>query len=108
MKHEFDHLLPPGQTWFSPKEVAAVIGTTDQFVRDCFQNRKILGHQTNGRSRKTKEQQRQRYLIHREGVLLYLSQTANYEAGDFLALMKQLVRERPMEERRALRAALED
>lgn len=102
----FSQLLPPGQEWFSPKEVAALIGKTDQFVRDCFLNQKILGHTANGRARQTHEK-RQRYQIHRDGVLLFLLRTANYEPEDFLCQMGELIRRRSPEKKRTLKQLLE-
>jgi len=106
MTTHFNHLLPPHQEWFSPKEVAAIIGKSDQFVRDCFLNQKILGHCANGRVAAQREK-RQRYQIHRDGVILYLLQTANYAPEDFLRQIGDLLRRRPREERRQLRSLLE-
>ncbi len=106
LNSHFERLLPPDQTWFSPKEVAAVIGKTDQFVRDCFLNQKILGHTANGRAG-LRHEKRHRYLIHRDGVLLYLLRTANYEPDEFLAQMGELIRHRSPEEKQLLRRLLE-
>ncbi|MBC2594218.1 hypothetical protein H5P28_08075 [Ruficoccus amylovorans] len=106
MNAHFERLLPPGQEWFSPKEVAAVIGKTDQFVRDCFLNQKILGHTANGRAG-LRHEKRQRYQIHREGVLLYLLRTANYEPEDFLAQVGELLSHCTPEEKRSLRRWLD-
>ncbi len=89
----FEFMLPPGQQWFSPKEVASVIGRTDQFVRDAFDNQKILGHQNNARARKGRERRRT-YQIHREAVILFLLETANYRPKDFLARIEEILRNR--------------
>jgi hypothetical protein len=89
----FEFLLPPGQQWFSPKEVASLIGRTDQFVRDAFDNQKILGHQNNAKARKGRERRRT-YQIHREGVLLFLLETANYRPKDFLERVQEILRNR--------------
>jgi hypothetical protein len=89
----FEFLLPPGQQWFSPKEVASLIGRTDQFVRDAFDNQKILGHQNNARARKGRERRRT-YQIHREGVLLFLLETANYRPRDFVERLQEILRNR--------------
>ncbi|QYY34941.1 hypothetical protein [Ruficoccus sp. ZRK36] len=106
MNAHFERLLPNGQEWFSPKEVAALIGKTDQFVRDCFQNQKILGHTANGRIG-ARHEKRHRYQIHRDGVLLYLLRTANYEPQDFLSQMGELIRRRSPEEKQMLRRLLD-
>jgi hypothetical protein len=89
----FAFLLPPDQQWFTPKEVASIIGRTDQFVRDAFVNQKILGHQNNARARKGRER-RQTYQIHREGLLLFLLETANYRPKDFLDHVQEILHNR--------------
>ena len=38
----FSGLLPEGQDWFSPKEIGAIIGRSDQYVRNTFYSGKIL------------------------------------------------------------------
>jgi hypothetical protein len=92
-QQHFNFLLPPGKQWFSPKEVASLIGRTDQFVRDAFDNQKILGHQNNARARKGCERRRT-YQIHREGVLLFLLETANYRPKDFIERLQEILRNR--------------
>jgi hypothetical protein len=93
----FEFMLPPNQQWFSPKEVANVIGRTDQFVRDAFDNQKILGHQNNGRARKGRERRRT-YQIHREALILFLLETANFRPRDFLARLEEILRNRSPQE----------
>ncbi len=90
--HEFfESLLSTNQEWFSPKEVAAIIGKSDQYVRDCFENQKILGHVLNGKAIRGQEK-RHSYQIHRHGVLLFLLETANYEPSDFAKRLKRLLK----------------
>jgi hypothetical protein len=89
----FAFLVPPNKQWFSPKEVASMIGRTDQFVRDAFDNQKILGHQNNGRARKGRERRRT-YQIHREAVLLFFLETANYRPKDFVDRVQEILRNR--------------
>lgn len=89
----FAFMLPPGQQWFSPKEVASLIGRTDQFVRDAFDNQKILGHQNNARARKGQERRRT-YQIHREAVILFLLETANYRPKDFIQRIEEILHNR--------------
>lgn len=84
----------PDKVWFSPKEVATILGKTDQYVRDAFDNQKILGHTFNGRSPIGRERRRY-YMIHRDGILLYLLETANYAPEDFTDRLKDLIRSKP-------------
>lgn len=86
-------LLPQGKEWFSPKEVGAIIGRTDQYVRDAFDNQKILGHLLSGRAVKGAEKRRS-YQVHRDALLLYIAQTANYDPPDFVAYIKALLKNR--------------
>jgi hypothetical protein len=79
----FEFFLPPTQRWFSPKEVASIIGKSAQYVRDAFDNQKILGHTLSGRAPKGKEI-RKTYQISRESLVLYLMETANYSSDEFL------------------------
>ncbi|MDR1255847.1 MAG: hypothetical protein LBJ94_02915 [Puniceicoccales bacterium] len=79
----FEFLLPPSQRWFSPKEVASIIGKSSQYVRDAFDNQKILGHTLSGRAPRGKEK-RKTYQIPRESVILYLIETANYTSEELL------------------------
>jgi hypothetical protein len=80
--------------WFSPKEMADIIGKTDQYIRDAFDNQKIFGHVSNARSPRGQEK-RKSYQIHRDGVLLYLLETANYSPEDFTERIIELIRSKP-------------
>ncbi len=91
---QFNFNLPQNKEWFSPKEVAAVIGKSDQYVRDCFDNQKILGHASNGRAKKG-EEKRKSYWIHRDAVVLFLLETANYEPQDFTEHIVDLLKKQP-------------
>jgi hypothetical protein len=62
-------------------------------VRDAFDNQKIFGHVLNGRAPKGKEK-RKSYRIHREGIILYLLETANFEPMDFLQHIAHLLKMR--------------
>ena len=88
----FAFLLPPAKRWFSPKEMAAVIGTTDQYVRNAFDNQKILGHTLNGAPKGTEK--RKMYMISRESVLLFLFETANFSPEDFLDRLNYILTNR--------------
>lgn len=96
-----DDLLPPGQTWFTPKEVAALVGRSDQYIRDCFDNQKILGHQFNGRGQRGQEKRRA-CQIHRRSLQLYLLETANHTPEDFMRRLSTLIRSCPQALREAL------
>ncbi|MDR3144474.1 MAG: hypothetical protein LBT64_03170 [Puniceicoccales bacterium] len=86
----FSFLLPAAKQWFSPKEMAVIIGKTDQYVRDAFDNQKILGHLFNGRAPKGAEK-RKTYMIHRENVLLFLFETANFLPDDFMERLCEIL-----------------
>ncbi len=88
----FAFMLPPEKRWFTPKEVAALIGTSDQFVRDAFDDQRILGHFNIVPGRGPKG--RRLYRIHRESLLLYLLETANFAPADFAARVDELLQNR--------------
>lgn len=102
--HHFDYLLPAGKEWFTPKEVAAIIGRTDQFVRDALDSRRILGHSCSARG----AQKRRTYHIHRDGLLLFLLETANYEPQDKLDRMADILKHSGPEERHFYRQCLDN
>lgn len=102
----FAALLPTGQEWFSAKEVAAIVGKTDQYVRDAFENQKILGHTSNARALPGKEKRRS-YQIHRDGVLLFLLETANYDPPQFMERVLDLLRARSRHQLMEFRTALD-
>ncbi|MDR0418021.1 MAG: hypothetical protein LBH08_01115 [Puniceicoccales bacterium] len=91
---EYFRFMVPDQEWFSPKEMASIVGKTDQYIRDAFDNQKILGHVANGRSPRGQEK-RKTYQIHRDGVLLYLLETANYSPEDFAERIAEIIRSKP-------------
>ncbi|MDR1413410.1 MAG: hypothetical protein LBI56_00515 [Puniceicoccales bacterium] len=91
----FSFLLPASQKWFSPKEMAAIIGKTDQYVRNAFDNQKILGHLLNGSAPKGLEKRRT-YMISRESVLLFLFETANFSPDDFLDRLHEILANRSL------------
>lgn len=78
----FEQLLPDKKDWYTVKEVAAFLCRSDQYIRDCFDNQKILGHIWNGKAKRGKEQ-RHSYHIPRESLILFLMETANYQPQDF-------------------------
>lgn len=80
---DFAYLVPTGQEWLTVQEVAAVLGVSDQCVRDCFESGKLCGHRFNGRSVKG-QAQRHRLMIRRDSLLLFLAESANYDKQLFL------------------------
>jgi len=83
-------LLPEGKEWYTSKEAARVIGRSAQYVRDCFDNQKIMGHALNARAIAGDEKRRS-YQIPRAALMLYLMETANYQDGDFAGRVGTLV-----------------
>lgn len=87
---KFEFLLPKGQEWFTPKEVGRIIGRSDQFVRNCFNEGKIMGHISVGASKRGSEK-RTFMRVHRNGLIIYLLETANYTSEMFLESLKEVV-----------------
>jgi hypothetical protein len=85
----FEQLLPDDRLWYTVKEVAVILGRSPQYVRDCFENQKLLGHICNAKAMRGSEQ-RYSYLIPRQSLILFLMETANYGAGEFLKRYKQV------------------
>ncbi|MDR1437504.1 MAG: hypothetical protein LBI69_00400 [Puniceicoccales bacterium] len=87
------------QTWFTPKEVAAVLGRTDQFVRDLLENRRIFGYALFGRG----ESERKSYQIHRRFLELYLLETANFSPEEHMEHILCLIDRLPKKQREWIR-----
>lgn len=83
----FESLLPDSKQWYTAKEAAAIFGKSDQYIRDCFDNQKILGHTFNGKAKRG-EEKRKSYQFSRKGLVLFLMETANYDAQDFLTRVR--------------------
>ena len=94
-------MLPEGKDWFTAKEAAGVIGRSAQYVRDCFDNQKIMGHALNARGR-SGEEQRKSYQIPRASLMLYMLETANYQPGDFSERVSELLDQLTPSERKAI------
>lgn len=86
--------IDPKKLWFSAKEVASILGRTDQFVRDLLDNRRLFGHALCGRG----ESSRRSYQIHRTAIELYLLETANYSPDDYGRRIIRLIKSLPQEE----------
>jgi hypothetical protein len=98
-------LLPCGKEWYTSKEAAQVIGRSAQYVRDCFDNQKLMGHALNARGPVGGEQRRS-YQIPRAALLLYLMETANYHAGDYALRIMDLLENLAPDERRRIGSKL--
>ena len=89
----FDYLFPKGQQWFSPKEAGNIIGRSDQFVRNSFYSGKIFGHLSNGIAPKGEE--KKTYLrVHKDAIILYLLESANYTPESFMESLEDLLMHR--------------
>ena len=84
----FEKLLPDKKEWYTIKEVAAILGRSEQYVRDCFDNQKILGHTWNAKAKRGQER-RKSYHISRAGLVLFFMETANYSANEFTLRLNQ-------------------
>ena len=84
----FEKLLPDKKEWYTIKEVAAILGRSEQYVRDCFDNQKILGHTWNAKAKRGQER-RKSYHISRAGLVLFFMETANYSANEFALRLNQ-------------------
>lgn len=87
----FEQFLSDNKTWYTVKEVAAFLGRSEQYVRDCFDNQKILGHVWNGKAKRGKEKRRT-YHVSRKCLILFLMETATYDADDFFDRVKSVIR----------------
>lgn len=89
----FASLVPENQEWFSPKEAGNIIGRSDQFVRDSFNTGKIMGHTSNGIAPKGEE--KKSYLrVHRDAIIMYLLESANYAPDSFMENLESIVARR--------------
>lgn len=100
-------LLPGGKEWYTSKEAAVVIGRSAQYVRDCFDNQKLMGHALNARG-PAGDEKRKSYQIPRAALMLYLMETANYHAGDFADRILELLNHLQPDERRKIGKQLLD
>lgn len=100
----YELLFENGKVWYTSKEAAKLLGMSVQFVRDAFQSQELMGQEITSRSGPAGRRMK---LIHRDCLLLYLMQTANYSPNDFLDKFKRLLLRRPPAEQQEMRAWLE-
>ncbi|MBK1859483.1 hypothetical protein, partial [Cerasicoccus arenae] len=98
----FSPLLPTDKTWFNTKDVASMLGRTDQYVRDCYDSGRLPGHRL--AAGPVSERTRHVYQFHRDALLMYLLETANYTPEDFEERLAALIRGRSPEEMRTVLA----
>ncbi|MDR1456692.1 MAG: helix-turn-helix domain-containing protein [Puniceicoccales bacterium] len=91
----------PRQAWFTPKEVAAILNRTGQFVRDLLENGRILGHALYARGDRRKS-----YQIHRSALELYLLKTANFAPDELTKSILSLVSSLPRKHVDAIRRVI--
>lgn len=92
------------QEWYSAKEVAAILGRTDQFVRDLLDNQRLMGHALYARG----NSKRKSYQIHRSALQLYLLETANYQPRDFTQRLLRIISLLPNKEFQHLKDCIND
>lgn len=86
----FSSLFPKGQEWFSPKEAGYIIGRSDQFVRNSFYSGKIFGHLSNGLAKRDEE--KKTYMrVHRDAIVLFLMESANYTPESFMQELESVI-----------------
>ena len=86
----FSSLFPEGQEWFSPKEAGYIIGRSDQFVRNSFYSGKIFGHLSNGLAKRGEE--KKTYMrVHRDAIVLFLLESANYTPESFMQKLESVI-----------------
>jgi hypothetical protein len=90
----------------SVAQVAKELNRSENFVRELFDNQKLLGHSENARQKPGEERAIMR-MIPRDCIKLYWAGNANYATTDLLALLQQIaVKRLDRESRLSLRNAL--
>ncbi len=89
----FDFMIPKDKNWFGPNQVSKILGSSDQYVRNCIYSGKIFAHVAiregaNGTENKS-------YIrIHRQAIEMYLLETANYTNDLFLEKLTDILKTR--------------
>jgi hypothetical protein len=97
-----DYRLPMGVDHVTPKELAAASGYTSQHIIHCYEEGKIMGFQSNGRSKRGSEA-RKAIRIPREHAILWLCSVCNFdEEMVFQEILDIARRKLPRELRREL------
>lgn len=90
----FATLLPPRQQWFTPREAAELLGCSNQYIRECLEDQRILGYMVR-KPRGLSRTGRANYRIHRDGLLLYLLESANHTTADYAERLQELLQRCP-------------
>lgn len=97
-----DFRLPAGAEYLTPKELAGASGYTTQHIIHCYESGKIMGFQSNGRSKRGSEG-RKAIRIPREYAILWLCSVSNYDTDMIYAELVDIARRKlPRELRREL------
>ncbi len=104
LRHPATILLDPKREWYSCNEAADILGVSGQFVRNCFEDQSILGHEVGARRNKHKRYK----LIHRDCLLMYLLETANYSSAEFSLRLKELLKRRSPQDLRVIKGWIEE
>jgi len=89
----FECLFPKNKDWFSPKEVAAMLGCSDQYIRNSIHSGKIMGHIA-GKVLDRNLDNKSFIRIHKHAVLVYLFETANYTSDSFIEKISEIISRR--------------
>jgi hypothetical protein len=104
LRHPATLLLDPKREWYSCNEAADILGVSGQFVRNCFDDQSILGHEIGVRANKHKRYK----LIHRDCLLMYLLETANYSDREFSDRLQGILKRRSNQELRLVKGWIEE
>jgi hypothetical protein len=104
LEHPAELVLDARKEWYSSYEAAQVLGVSAQFVRNCFDDQTLMGHEIGTHSNRSKKYK----LIHRDCLLMYLLETANFSAEDFSRRLQQLLSRRSEEELRLVKGWIEE
>lgn len=99
----YEALFENEKVWYTSKEAAKLLGMSVQFVRDAFESQELMGQEISSRADSAGRRMK---LIHRDCLLMYLMQTANYTPLDFVNKIKRLILRRPATEQTEIRSWL--
>lgn len=89
----FDFLFPKGKDWFSPREVGDIIGCSDQYIRNSVYSGKIMAHIVS-KDPENNTDNKSYIRIHKQSVLMYLMETANYTSDSFVEKLHKILSKR--------------
>lgn len=80
----FDTLVPENKDWFSCREASKILGRSEHFIRNAIQNGDLKAHSMRSGTRKDSR-------IHRDDLILFLVKTANYDEGNCIRVIKDIL-----------------